>query len=248
MAYALISYRTAWLKAHYPAEFLAALLSSIIDNTDKVVWYIATGRSMGLEVLPPSVSESGYKFTVVGDGQIRFGLGAIKGVGASAIQSILAACEEEPFASLFDFCCRIDLRLNNKRVLECLIAAGALDQFGERRSLKEGLETTLAAAQLRQRERESGQGSLFGGEGEEHPDPVLPDLDPWSEAERLKEEKGVLGFYISGHPLERFRDLLDMLALEANTSMIERLRDRTIELGCVVTAMDVRVSRKNGRE
>ena len=248
VAYALLSYRTAWLKAHYPAEFLASLLSSIIDNTDRVVWYIATGRSMGLEVLPPSVSESGYKFTVVGDGQIRFGLGAIKGVGASAIQSILAAREDEPFASLFDFCCRIDLRLNNKRVLECLIAAGALDQFGERRSLREGLETTLAAAQLRQRERESGQASLFGGEGEEHPDPVLPDLDPWSEAERLKEEKAVLGFYISGHPLDRFRDLLDMLALEANTSMIERLRDRTVELGCVVTSMDVRVSRKNGRE
>ncbi|MEE9207208.1 MAG: DNA polymerase III subunit alpha [Gemmatimonadota bacterium] len=248
VAYALLSYRTAWLKAHYPAEFLAALLSSIIDNTDKVVSYIATGRSMGLEVVPPSVAESGYKFTVVGDGQIRFGLGAIKGVGASAIQSILAAREEEPFASLFDFCCRIDTRLNNKRVLECLIAAGALDQFGERRQLKEGLENTLAAAQLRQRERQSGQASLFGGEGEGHPAPVLPDLGAWSEAERLKEEKAVLGFYISGHPLERFRDLLEMLALEANTSMIERLRDRTIELGCVVTAMDVRVSRKNGRE
>jgi DNA polymerase-3 subunit alpha len=112
VAYAVISYRTAWLKAHYPAEFMAALLSSIIDNTDKVVQYITTARSMGLEVLPPSVSESRYKFTVVDDRRIRFGLGAIKGVGESAIRSISEAREEKPFESLFDFCQRIDLRLS----------------------------------------------------------------------------------------------------------------------------------------
>jgi DNA polymerase-3 subunit alpha len=249
VAYAVISYRTAWLKAHYPAEFMAALLSSIIDNTDKVVSYIATARLMGLQVLPPSVNESRYKFTVVSDDQIRFGLGAIKGVGESAIRSIIEARERQRFTSLFDFCQRIDLRLNNKRVLECLIAAGALDEFGERATLKAGLESILSEAQLRQREHETGQESLFGlSEGGERPEPDLPAATPWTEAERLKEEKAVLGFYISGHPLERYRDLVEMFAVQTNTSNMDQLRDQRVELACVVTGLDVRVSRRTGKE
>jgi DNA polymerase-3 subunit alpha len=249
VAYAVISYRTAWLRKHYPAEFMAALLSSIIDNTDKVVRYIATARSMGLEVLPPSVSESRFKFTVVDDRRIRFGLGAIKGVGGSAIQSITTSREQSPFESLFDFCSRIDLRLNNKRVLECLIASGALDEFGERAALRAGLETALSEAQLRQKEHLTGQESLFGAVEEARPaEPVLPDVPAWTEAERLKEEKAVLGFYISGHPLERYRELVDLLSLECNTSTVPELRDRRVELACVVTSLDVLVSRKNGKE
>ena len=249
VAYALISYRTAWLRRHYPAEFMAALLSSIIDNTDKVVQYITTARAMGIEVLPPSVSESRYKFTVVDDRRIRFGLGAIKGVGESAIRSITRAREDRPFESLFDFCQRIDLRLNNKRVLECLIASGALDEFGERGAMKAGLETVLSEAQLRQRELDSGQESLFGSAGSvERPEPRLPHVAPLTEAERLKDEKAVLGFYISGHPLERYRDLVDMFALEANTSTILQQRDRRVELACVVTSMSVSVGRSSGKE
>ncbi|MDT8435893.1 MAG: DNA polymerase III subunit alpha [Gemmatimonadota bacterium] len=249
VAYAVISYRTAWLRAHHPAEFMAALLSSFIDNTDKVVASIAAARAMGLEVLPPDVNESGYKFTVVDAERIRFGLGAIKGVGESAIRSILAAREVRPFASLFDFCERVDLRLNNKRVIECLIASGALDALGERAALRAGLESALAEAQLRQRERDSGQASLFGAREEtRRPDPELPDTAPWTEAERLKEEKAVLGFYISGHPLERHRELVDLLALACNTSMLGELRERRVELACVVTGLDVRVSRKSGAE
>jgi DNA polymerase-3 subunit alpha len=248
VAYAIISYRTAWLRKHYPAEFMAALLSSIIDNTDKVVQYIATARSMGLEVLPPSVTESRYKFTVVDDRRIRFGLGAIKGVGESAIRSIIEARGERPFESLFDFCQRIDLRLNNKRVLECLIASGALDEYGERAALKAGLETALSEAQVRQKEQQSGQESLFGTAVEaQASDLVLPFVGAWTEAERLKEEKAVLGFYISGHPLERHRELVDLLSLECNTSIVPELRDRRIELACVVTALDVKVS-KSGNE
>jgi DNA polymerase-3 subunit alpha len=249
VAYAVISYRTAWLKAHYPAEFMAALLSSIIDNTDKVVQYITTARSMGLEVLPPSVSESRYKFTVVDDRRIRFGLGAIKGVGESAIRSISEAREEKPFESLFDFCQRIDLRLNNKRVLECLIASGALDEFGERGAMKTGLETILSEAQVRQRERDTGQESLFGvADSAESREPRLPQVTPLTETKRLKEEKAVLGFYISGHPLERFRDLVEMLALETNTSTIGEMRDCRVELACVVTSMSVNVGRSSGKE
>ncbi|MFW6010530.1 MAG: DNA polymerase III subunit alpha, partial [Gemmatimonadota bacterium] len=176
-AYAVLSYRTAWLKAHYPAEFMAALLSSEIGNTDKVVAYISEARDLGIEVLPPSVSESGYRFTAVDDDRIRFGLGAIKGVGESAIRSMLEAREERPFTSLFDFCRRIDLRLNNRRVIEALIHAGALDDFGGRSAMAAGLDEIHAEAQLRQREEEMGQGSLFGGGGEggERPAPALPD-------------------------------------------------------------------------
>jgi DNA polymerase-3 subunit alpha len=249
VGYGVISYRTAWLRTHYPAEFKAALLSSIVDNTDKVVSYISTARTMGLEILPPSVSESGYKFTVVGDGQVRFGLGAIKGIGESAIRSIIEARQGGPFESLFDFCQRIDLRLNNKRVLECLIAAGALDAFGERANLSAGLETALSEASARQRERATGQESLFGTVADApRPTPRLPSVAPWTEQERLKEEKAVLGFYISGHPLDRHRDLVDLLSLEANTEILGRLRDQKVQLASVVTAMDVRISRKNGKE
>ena len=249
VAYAIISYRTAWLKKHYPAEFMAAQLSSYIDNTDKVVQYITTARAMGLEVLPPSVSESRYKFTVVDDGRIRFGLGAIKGVGESAIRSIIRAREERPFESLFDFCHRIDTRLNNKRVLECLIASGALDEFGERAALKAGLEAALSEAQVRQREQQSGQESLFGAAAQAKPaEPELPSVAAWTETERLSEEKAVLGFYISGHPLERFRETVDLLALDCNTSIVPELKGRRVELACVVTARDVKVSGNSGKE
>ncbi|MFQ5890233.1 MAG: DNA polymerase III subunit alpha [Gemmatimonadota bacterium] len=248
-AYALISYRTAWLKAHYPAEFIAALLSSEIGNTDKVVAYIASARALGIEIMPPSVNESGYKFTVVDDRRIRFGLGAIRGVGQSAIQSILDGRVDGKYASLFDFCQRVDLRLNNKRVLECLIQSGALDDLGERASLLAGLEAALAEAQLRQRERETGQASLFGeGSGAQRPEPQLPQVEPMAEAERLKLEKEVLGFYISGHPLERFRELVELFSLEANTSTIGEMREQKVELACVVTGTAVRVSRRDGRE
>ena len=144
VAYSVISYQTAWLKAHYPAEFMAALLSSEIGDTDNVVKYINEARELGLEVLPPDVNESGYKFTVVGDKRIRFGLGAIRNVGRGAIDSIIAARQDAPFTTLFDFVERIDLRLCNKRVFEALIAAGACDALGGHRAqLCEALDRAL---------------------------------------------------------------------------------------------------------
>ena len=249
-AYALISYRTAWLKRHYPSEFMAALLSSEIGNTDRVVGYINECRSLGIEVLPAHVNESGYKFTVVGDDGIRFGLGAIRGVGRSAIDSIIQArAEGGPFTSLFDFCSRIDLRLNNKRVIEALTGAGALDGFATRASLVQGLETTLREAQLRQRERETGQQSLFGGgTTEERPAPPLPDFPEWSETEKLAREKELVGFYVSGHPLDSHRDLVDLFAKRANTSNLGARRDQRVSIACVVTEITRRVSRKDGAE
>ena len=255
VAYALLSYRTAWLKAHYPAEFMAGLLSSEIGSTDAVVSYIGAARSLGIRVLPPSVKESGYRFTVVDDPEdrgrsaIRFGLGAIKGVGHSAIRSIQAAREEAPFESFMDFLERIDLRLNNSRVIQALIGAGALDDMGDRAALSAGLEVMLNEAQLRRQEAESGQTSLFGGDAAEaRPEVELPVVSAWSERHRLHEEKERLGFYISGHPLERYRDLVELYSLEAKTTNLRERRDRTVEVPCVITETSVRTARKDGRE
>ncbi len=255
VAYALLSYRTAWLKAHYPAEFMAGLLSSEIGSTDSVVQYIGAARSLGIRVLPPSVAESGYRFTVVDDpdnpgkSAIRFGLGAIKGVGHSAIRSIQTAREEAPFESFMDFLERIDLRLNNSRVIQALIGAGALDDMGDRAALSAGLEVMLNEAQLRRQEAESGQTSLFGGESAEtRPEVELPIVSAWSERDRLREEKERLGFYISGHPLERYRDLVELYSLEAKTTNLRARRDRKVEVPCVVTETSVRTARKDGRE
>jgi DNA polymerase-3 subunit alpha len=251
-AYALLSYRTAWLKRHYPAEFMAALLTSEIGNTDKVVGSINQCRSLGLEVMAPHVNESGYKFTVVSDSSIRFGLGAIRGVGRSAIDSIIEARRSDgPFVSLFDFCSRVDLRLNNKRVIEALIGAGALDGLGPRAAMADGLEVTLREAQLQQRERETGQASLFGGDAESHvgpSEPPLPKVPEWSEQEKLAREKEMVGFFVSGHPLDAHRDLVDLYAQRTNASNLVERRDRKVEIACVVTEVSRRISRKDGSE
>src|SRR5216110_132969 len=180
VAYSVLSYQTAWLKAHYPAEFMAALLSSEIGNTDNVVRYINEARELGLEVLPPDVNESGFKFTVVGDQRIRFGLGAIKNVGEGAIESILAGRQADgPYRSLVELCERIDLRLCNKRVIEALVDAGACDSLGGHRAqLVAALDATFAEAQARQAERDAGQVGLFGeGTRIPHPASRIPDVE-----------------------------------------------------------------------
>jgi len=252
VAYSIISFQTAWLKAHYPAEFLAALLSSEIGDTDKVVAYINEAREMGISVLPPSVSESGWKFTVTGDKEIRFGLGAIRHVGRAAIDSIIEAREQDgPFENLADFCERIDLRSCNKRVLESLIAAGALDQMGGHRAqLIAGLESALSEAQLRQAEISAGQESLFGDEPVAKPRAGgvdLPDVEQWSEAERLANEKGVVGFFISGHPLDRFRDEVQLLSTRT-TATLGTWSEHEVSVAAVVTTVRPRVSKKTGAE
>ncbi|HEX8361556.1 MAG TPA: DNA polymerase III subunit alpha [Longimicrobium sp.] len=272
-AYGLLAYQTAWLKCHYPAEFMAALMSSVVDKIDDVVAYIQQCREMGkyiprvgregIEVLPPHVNESNWKFTVVseGVGHIRFGLGAIRGVGEGAVRSILAAREAEgPFKSMFDLLCRIDLRLCNKRVLEALICAGALDGFagtGERAQLLAGLDSAFATAQMIQKERDSAQDNLFdvlmgGGEGGTATlvqAPVLPAVEKWTESERLTREKEILGFFISGHPLNRYRE--DVALFEARgvtTSSLKSMKDMKVELACVVTEAARQISKKDGSE
>jgi DNA polymerase-3 subunit alpha len=251
VAYSVISYQTAWLKAHYPAEFMAAILSSSIGDTDSVVKFINEAREVGIVVLPPDVNESGYKFTVIGDKRIRFGLGAIRNVGKGAIDSILAARNERPFSSFYDFCERVDLRLCNKRVFEALIASGALDNLGGHRAqFGAVLETALQEASLKQQEAEMGQFSLLGGNDDVNTvsaPRVLPNLPPMSDSERLTKEKEILGFYISGHPLEPFRLECELFASHT-VSQLGKWTDHPVALGVVVTAVKKQISKRSGAE
>ncbi len=249
VAYSVLSYRTAWLKAHYAPEFMAALLSSEIGNTDKVVQYINEARELGLEVLPPDVNESGFKFTVVGERRIRFGLGAVKNVGAGAIESIIRGREAGPYRSLVDLCERIDLRLCNKRVIEALVDAGACDSLGGHRAqLVAALDAAFAEAQARHEERESGQHGLFGEEGRiPHPASRIPDVSPWTEHERLAREKAVLGFFISGHPLAKYRAEVELFGTHT-TASLSQWSDRKVRVAAVVTAVKRQISKKSGAE
>ena len=258
VAYSLISYRTAWLKRRHPAKFMAALLSSVLDKTDDIVRYIGECREIGAyhprsgrrawRCCPPDVNESGWKFTAVSDSRIRVGLGAIRGVGMAAVESILEAREEDgSFESFFEFLERTDPRSLNKRACEALIAAGALDSLGHRAQLLEGLPDAHAEVSARRQERELGQASLFGAVGIERPAPPLPAVPEWTERERLANEKEALGFFISGHPLDRFRQVVRAF----DDPEARELRERTgesVEIACVVTGVARQVSRRDGSE
>jgi DNA polymerase III alpha subunit len=209
-----------------------------------------------VQVLPPDVNESGWKFTPVSGDAIRFGLGALRGLGSGAVNSILATRREGgPFRSLFDLADRVDLRLAGKRSLEALILSGACDALtsppAHRSQLLEGWTLVVREAQLRHEERASGQASLFDmGPAEaapERPEPQLPDVPRWAEAERLAREKEILGFFISGHPLERFSDEVRVFD-QVNTAALKQYRDQKVELACVVTSVSRQISRKNGSE
>jgi DNA polymerase-3 subunit alpha len=208
-AYAVLAYQTGYLKANYPVFFMAALLTSEKQNTDKVVQYLNACRDMGLEVLPPDINESELDFAVVGN-KIRFGLAAVKNVGESAIESILAVRQKRSaFKSPADLCEEVDLRLVNKRVLEALVKSGSFDSFGAKRAqLMAIADRALEYGQQVQRERESGQGSLFGDMGGVRRSPELerlPDIPEWSDSELLASEKATLGFFLSGHPLDGYQ-------------------------------------------
>ncbi len=258
-AYSLLAYQTAWLKVHYPAEFMAALLSSVLDKTDDVVTYTAECRDLprylpglenGLEVLPPDVNESGWKFTVTDGRQIRFGLGAVRGVGAGAVESVLEGrATAGPFSSLFDFLDRIDLRSLNKRACEALIASGALDSFGHRAQLLAGLSVAYGEIQARLAEEAVGQASLFEvvSAEEDRSAPVLPDIPVWPEADRLAREKEAVGFFISGHPLDRFRDLARAYE-PLNARSLAEFVGEDIELPCVVTQVTKQFLKKDSSE
>src|ERR1700719_2942160 len=216
-AYALLAYHTAYLKTHYPVEFMAALLTSVTGNTDDVVKYINECREMGIQVEPPDIHVSDANFTPHGNA-IRFGLAAVKNVGHNAIESIVAARKESArYRSIYEFCEKVDLRLLNKRVLESLIKSGAMDSLGRRAQLMAVLDKAMDHAQKTQRDAESGQHGLFGvfqQEETQSQEDRLPETPDWDEHVRLANEKEILGFFITGHPLDKYRDKLqDLRAL-----------------------------------
>jgi DNA polymerase-3 subunit alpha len=208
-AYALVSYQTAWLKAHFPPAFMAAVLSSDMDKTDKVVVFIEECRQMKLAIRPPDINRSEFRFTALADGSIQYGLGAIKGVGENAINDILEERRKNgPYADLYDFCKRIDLRKANRRVLEALIRAGALDAIDPNRARHMAeLSDALKAAEQHGAMAETGQDDLFGlmdmAAAEETPR-MASLVEPWNEAERLSQEKATLGLYLTGHPIGQY--------------------------------------------
>jgi len=250
-SYAVLAVRTAYLKAHYPAEFMAANLTSEMDNTDRVVILINECKRMGIPVLPPNVNEGHADFRATPRNDIQFGLGAIKNVGRSAIQSIVESRREHgEFEDVFDLAARVDLRLVNKRVLESLAHAGALDDLhGHRAQLAAAAPAAVELGQRMQRERDSGQTSLFGGGGE---DAVaqprkLPEAVPWTDGEALAREKDVLGFYVTGHPLASYGRELRAFATASVEGISEMEHKELVRVGGIITEIKTTEDRKGKR-
>lgn len=213
-AYALLTYQTAWLKVHYPADFMSAVLSADMDHTDKVVIMIDECHRMDIEVAPPDVNASEYDFSVVDDATIRYGLGAVKGVGRGAIESIINERRASGlFANLYDFCRRVDTSKANRRALEALINAGALDQLGPNRaSLMHGLTRALAAAEQDRAASSAGQNDMFGLAADaDTAGPPMETVAEWPEDERLRAERDTLGLYLTGHPIKAWEDELALM-------------------------------------
>jgi DNA polymerase-3 subunit alpha len=257
-AYALLSYQTAWLKAHYPAAFMAAVMSADMDHTDKLVVMKDDCERLGLALLPPDVNRSRYEFTVESADSIRYGLGAIKGLGRGAIESILEERERDgPYRGFREFCRRVDTSRVNRRALEALVRAGALDPLGPNRAtLMEALPEALRAAEQDERARAAGQTDLFGaslepGTADDGEEPPLPVHREWSERERLAAEKESLGLYLTGHPFRAYAEHCRHFTAgplaeiggppPGNGSRFQPRRE------CVVAGLVVEVRRRGGR-
>lgn len=251
-AYALLSYQTAWLKTHYPAEFMSAVLSSDMDHTDKVVRFIYDCEQLKIPIIPPDINQSYYKFTVNESEEIVYGLGAIKGVGSAAIDAILSERKNNGrFSDLFEFCQRIDTRKANRKVLEALIRSGAFDSFGSHRAaLFAAIDDALQAAEQHSRNEEVGQHDLFGGELTEKmaENPMKPyqHVQEWNDEERLQGEYDTLGIYITGHPIEQYeKELLKFIG-----SPIQQLKpnkDQMIMVAGFISAIRSMISKKGNK-
>jgi DNA polymerase-3 subunit alpha len=246
-AYGLIAYQTAYLKANYPVEFMAALLTSETENTDKVMVYMNECREVGITVAPPNMNESDKHFTVAGDA-ILFGLAAVKNVGGSAVDAILQAREEDGgFKSLSDFSRRVDLRAVNKRVVESLIKCGAFDSLGLRRApLMNALERALEAGQRFQRDSAIGQMGMFAPEADDFDDVPIDGME-WGDQERLAFEKEALGFYITGHPLATYSKAIRHFATATTASVAERAHGEEVALGGLVVKSRTLTTKRGDR-
>ncbi len=247
-AYALLAYQTAYLKVHYPVQFMAALLSSEIGNTEKIVMYIAECKDMGIRVLPPDINESALDFRSM-DAAIRFGMLAIRNVGEAAIRSVLEfRAQHGRFRSLFHFCEEVDTRSLNKRVLESLVKSGALDSLGWKRSQCMALiDTAIEYGQKVRRDRESGQKGLFSdfvSGPAAIAEPAPPDIPEWPAEQRLAFEKETLGFYVSGHPLDRFAAELSRFSKKTIADLISEGKSTECRIAGIVTDFRTRRTKK----
>jgi DNA polymerase-3 subunit alpha len=247
-AYALISYQTAYLKAHFPQEFMATLLSLEMGDTDKTYKNLAQCRQMGIRVLQPGVNESQEDFTVHGE-TIRFGLGAVKGIGGKAVEAMITGRADEPFTGLHDFCLRVRNGHVNKRVVEGLIKCGAFDAFGVPRArLHAAVDDVLRWAAARESDRDTNQIGLFAaGAGVDIPPPALPDVPEWSDKERLRAERDALGFFITGHPLDKFEASLRQFTTETTVSLRNRQHRDRVKMCGVVHTLKLKNNRKGDR-
>jgi DNA polymerase-3 subunit alpha len=240
-AYALIAYQTAFLKAHFPVEFVASLLTSEMHSTDGVVKYIAECRSQGIEVLPPDINESDKAFTVTGS-KIRFGMVAVKNVGENAIKAIVEARNNGKFSSLFDFCERVDLKKVNKRVIESLIKCGAFDSAEDYRSrTMASLEDCVDCGQRLQKEKADPQIGLFDMQEDQHAInlPPIPEIDEWDEKQLLAFEKESLGFYITGHPLNEYNDILEKFTNTNSLILKEQNDGNDVRIGGLIRSTKI---------
>ncbi|RJX41495.1 DNA polymerase III subunit alpha [Paenibacillus pinisoli] len=236
-AYGVLAFQTAWLKAHYPVPFMASMMASVTGNMRKTAEYADECRRMGIEVLPPDLNESSVSFTPVGSA-IRFGLASIKNVGTQAIDAILRERENGSFASLLDLCKRVDLRVVNKRVLESLIQAGALDSLpAHRAQLLASLEETVETAVKWRKEKEELQIEMFGFEEVQNWDVELPDIRPFTTSQKLDFERELLGMYLSGHPLDAVAELLDTLELDRLVDLNDAADGTTAVVGVMVAGL-----------
>ena len=245
--YAYLAYQTAYLKAHYPVQFMAASMTSEIGNTDRVVTLMEECKRMGIEVLPPDVNQSAGKFRVVGK-QIRFGLEAVKNVGHGAIEAVVESRERVgKFENIFQFCTEVDMSSVNRRVIESLIQAGAFDSVSKHRSqLMASVDVAISCGQNLQDEKRRGQTSLFDLAGKTKTASVarVPEVPEWPISEILSKEKEMLGFYASGHPLTKYKDELDTFVTR-NTKTIEEAKDgEELYIGGVITNVKTNIDRK----
>jgi DNA polymerase-3 subunit alpha len=245
-SYAMLAYRCAWLKTHYPVEFMAATMSSEMDNTDRIRVLMRECRRLNIPVDPPNVNVSHSAFTAVGD-RILFGLSAVKNVGEGAVEVIVASRDANgPFTTLFDFAARVDSRAVNKRAAEALVASGAMDCLeGHRAQLLASLDGAIAYGAQAQADRRRGQASLFDGKNDAGvPEPVLSQTPPWPAEETSSREKEALGFFVSNHPLSEFADELELFAT-ATTDQVGDLPDESeIQIGGVITQIRTQTDRK----
>ncbi len=247
-AYALITYQTAWLKTHYPAQFMSAALSADMEHTDKVMSLINECRDMGLTVLNPDVNSCNYAFEATEEGEILYGLGAIKGIGSSVIEAIVETRRKEgPFTDLFDFCARVHAKGANRRALESLIKAGALDCLGSHRAgLMKSLPVALEVAGQQSDAKSAGQSDLFGVAAPQRTIRDHSHVAPWDKEQILAGEKETLGLYLSGHPIDRFRTELDQI-VQAKLADLRPSEDRYLTVAGLVLALRTMNTRRGDR-